>query len=145
MAEQRMPSRPKQLLDSALRVVKGDQTMQLVEQFTSEMTLVAEGLADDQARLHNALDEARKEQERDRQRLESSIEALENSLLENQRETDRRLEAMTKRLDSLEQQLTAKPAKPEKHKSEGILKQATLLVSILCGSWVLVTLLNLLH
>ena len=49
MAEEQ--KKPRTLWESALKVVKGDSTEQLVEQFTAEMTLVAEGLYDDQARL----------------------------------------------------------------------------------------------
>lgn len=53
--DEKMPSKPRQLWSQALRAVKGDQTQTLVEQFTSEMTLVAEGLVEDQAGLHREL------------------------------------------------------------------------------------------
>ena len=44
------------LWNQALKVVKGDSMNDMVEQFTQEMTLVAEGLCEDQARLRKAVD-----------------------------------------------------------------------------------------
>ena len=38
------------LWDGALKMVKGENTNQLIEQFTAEMTLVAEGLCEDQTK-----------------------------------------------------------------------------------------------
>lgn len=143
MAEQRTPGKPRQLLDTALRLVKGDQTSQLVEQFTSEMTLIAEGLCDDQSRLHDALESVRREQESVSTRVQSSVEALERSVLENQRELDRRLDTLGKRLDAMERQLTA--VRQDKPRKDGLMRQATILVGILCASWVLVSLLSLLR
>ncbi len=51
------------LWDQALKAVKGDSTKELVEQFTQEMTLVAEGLCEDQARLRRAVDGVLRETE----------------------------------------------------------------------------------
>ena len=45
-------TKPKpKLWDGALKMVKGENTTQLIEQFTAEMTLVAEGLCEDQNKL----------------------------------------------------------------------------------------------
>ena len=60
MAEE--TKKPRTLWESALKVVKGDSAEQLVEQFTAEMTLVAEGLYDDQARLRHEVEQLRMEQ-----------------------------------------------------------------------------------
>ena len=43
--ETNLMNAPKKLWDGALKMVKGENTAQLVEQFTAEMTLVAEGLS----------------------------------------------------------------------------------------------------
>ena len=53
MAEEKtktLTEKPKKLWDGALRMVKGENTASLIEQFTSEMTLVAEGLCEDQSK-----------------------------------------------------------------------------------------------
>ena len=41
--EKTLTEKPKKLWDGALKMVKGENTHQLIEQFTAEMTLVAEG------------------------------------------------------------------------------------------------------
>ena len=48
--------KPLRFWDGALKAVKGDNTHQLVEQFTAEMTLVAEGLCEDQSKLRQEVD-----------------------------------------------------------------------------------------
>ena len=138
MSEEKNVSRPMQLWNSALKAVKGDSTQQLVEQFTAEMTLVAEGLCEDQARLRQSVEELRREDDRHAQRLASEIQAIDATLRENQRENDRRLEDMQRRLAALESK-----ANSRRRKERSWLSQVTLLVGIVCGTWLLVTVLNL--
>lgn len=138
MSEEKNVSKPMQLWNNALKVVKGDSTQQLVEQFTAEMTLVAEGLCEDQARLRQSVEELRREDDRHAQRLTSEVQAIDATLRENQRENDRRLEDMQRRLAALEGKVNSRL-----RKERGWLSQVTLLVSILCGTWLLVTILNL--
>lgn len=147
LIEEGMPSKPRRLWENALKAVKGDGSAELVEQFTAEMTLVAEGLVEDQTKLREAVDSARKEQERLCQKLQSGQEALETTIRENQRDIDRRLDEMNKRIQALEAQAQAAKSAPKKEKNakQGLIAQLTVLVAIACGSWVLVTLLNLLH
>lgn len=140
MSEEKTVSRPMQLWNSALKAVKGDSTAQLVEQFTSEMTLVAEGLCEDQARLRQQVESIRREDDRHVQRLTSEIEALETTIRENQRETDRRLEDLSRRLSQIEEGRRSK-----KSRDVGLVQQLTVLACIVCGSWILVTVLNLLR
>lgn len=140
MSEEKTVSKPMQLWNNALRAVKGDSTLQLVEQFTSEMTLVAEGLCEDQARLRQQVEGLRREEDRSAQRLESELQALESTIKENQRDADRRLDDMARRLNALESRLTSR-----KGKELGLVQQLTVLAAIVCGSWVLVTILNLLR
>ena len=132
--------KPRTLWESALKVVKGDATEQLVEQFTAEMTLVAEGLYDDQARLKREVELLRQEQDRLSQRVGSEQQAQEAALMEAQRDLDRRLDDFARRLSAMEAKLSAKP---KKMKMDGLVGQLTVLACIVCGSWVLVTILNL--
>lgn len=141
MSEEKNVSKPRQMWNQALKVVKGESTEQLVEDFTSEMTLVAEGLCEDQSRLRKAVDDLRDEQDHLDQRVKSEQEALEATLRENQRDTDRRLDELTHRLAALETKQKSKPARKE----NGWISQLTVLVAIAAGAWVIVTVLNLFH
>ncbi|MBQ6528395.1 MAG: hypothetical protein IJI38_07715 [Clostridia bacterium] len=143
--ERSVLSKPKQMLTNALHAVRGDNTQQLIESFTSEMTLVAEGLCDDQSRLRKSVEEVRRESEHDRQGLQDALDMLDRTISENQKEMDRRMMDLGQRLDALEKGLQKKK---EHHLGRvrlpgGFMSQLILLVSIVAGSWVLVTILNL--
>ena len=139
MSEEKNISKPLQLWNQAVKAVKGDTAGQMVEQFTAEMTLVAEGLCEDQARLRKSVEDLARMQERSGQSLSSEIAALENTMREHQRDTDRRLEELYRRLNAMEGKKKKESGKPS------WMNQAILLVSIVCGSWVLVTILQLLR
>ena len=143
MAEEKTVSAPRRLLDSALKAVKGDSTQQLVESFTAEMTLVAEGLSEDQGRLRKSLEDLTDENDRARQRLKSDIDALETTQAEDRAHMDQRLEELTRRVAALEAHEKAFREK-KTLLPNGVLRQVILLASIVCGSWVLVTILQLL-
>ena len=59
MSEEKTVSKPRQLWDSAVKAVKGGGTEQLIETFTAEMTLVAEGLCEDQNNLRREITQVR--------------------------------------------------------------------------------------
>lgn len=144
MAEEKAVSRPS-LWDQALKVVKGDSTSELVEQFTQEMTLVAEGLCEDQARLRKAVDGLIQQSEKERGRTAQDYEVLERQLDENARDTARRLEELSKRIAALEKQAAKKP---EKHTlrslfSGDLLGRVTLLTGMICLTVLVVTLVKL--
>ena len=139
MTEEKQVSKPMQLWNQAVKAVKGDSTMQLVEDFTSEMTLVVEGLYEDQSRLRQALETLRNEQNQDEQSLRSEIEALENTLREHQRDTERRLTDISHRLDAID----SRKRKHEGSISAGMNK-LIVLAGLICGSWIIETLLQLL-
>lgn len=128
------------LWNQALKVVKGDSTTELVEQFTQEMTLVAEGLCEDQARLRKAVDGLIRESEGQRNKAEQDYDDLLRRLEAGQKETSKRLDELGKRLSALE-----KPAAKPKRGWFGpdMIGRITLLAAIVCGTWVLVTLLKL--
>ena len=54
--EKTITEKPKKLWNGALKMVKGENTTQLIEQFTSEMTLVAGGLCEDQSKRRREVD-----------------------------------------------------------------------------------------
>lgn len=119
--------------------LKGKDLNQAVEEFTSEMTLVAEGLSEDQNALRRDGEKlaARMEKLAERQKIgEDSVKALQDQLEQERRRGD----ALQKRLDDMEKALKAKPVKPG---LTAILCQATWGVGIICAAWVIVAILKL--
>ena len=130
---------PVKLWNQAVKAVKGD-SAELVESFTAEMTLVAEGLVEDQARLRREMEDLTRMKERDAQSFRSELEALENELKEHEKETDKRLDELARRLEA-----ALKPAKHKGKEAPQWLDKLLILAGIVCGSWVLVTIINLFH
>lgn len=119
--------------------LKSKDLNQAVEEFTSEMTLVAEGLSEDQNALRRDGEKlaARMEKLAERQKIgEDSVKALQDQLEQERRRGD----ALQKRLDDMEKALKAKPVKPG---LTAILRQATWGVGIICAAWVIVAILKL--
>lgn len=115
--------RSKDFIQGAVDSITGKDLPVLVEDFTREMTIVAEGLAEDQARLAAAL------------QLQG----------EGQDQLSEKVRQAEKRLGELERQV-ADLQKKAQRKREGrpglsqILRQATWLAAILAGAWVITTL-----
>ena len=135
------------LWDQALRAVKGDSTTELVEQFTQEMTLVAEGLCEDQARLRRAVDGLIRQSEQMNTSASREYGELRNAIEENARETQHQLTQLSRRLEVLEaahqkEQQRKKPGKLSLLQGD-LIGRLTLLVSIVCGTWLAVTVLKL--
>lgn len=130
------------LWNQALKVVKGDSTTELVEQFTQEMTLVAEGLCEDQARLRRAVDGLIKEGEGQRAKSEQDYQEVLRQLDNHQKDMKQKLDELSRRVSALE-----KPASKEKKAklrlSGDLIGRLTILASIVCGSWIIVNLLKL--
>ncbi len=152
MSEQTtLSQKPRKLWDGALKMVKGENTTQLIEQFTAEMTLVAEGLCEDQSKLRQEVDGLTREEDRRIQKLEARIALLETALEEERKARDQDLTESRNRLAALEKKASAQDAAREarnaqKEKKKGSwLRDAIWLVGIAGGSWVLVTLLNLIR
>ena len=140
--EEKEVSKPRKIWNSALKTVKGDTTQTLVENFTAEMTLVAEGLCEDQAKLRSKVESLESGQDRNRQRFDIEVESLETSLREQQKEMDGKLDALTDRISAIERTLDKTMKKKKGFAGWGWLAQLTLLAAIVCGAWVLVTLMN---
>lgn len=122
--------RSKELLDTAMGGLKGRDMNALVDEFTQEMTVVAEGLNED---LSIA--------QRDLAQLSAAQTILEESRAGDKRELSGRLDAVEKRLTALEKQ------RDKQQKRSGlpqVLRQVTVIAAIIAGAWVLVTVLRLL-
>ena len=126
-------------IENTFASLKGKDMNQAVEEFTSEMTLVVEGLSEDQSALRRDVDSA-----------SAQLTMLEEKVL--RQEKDRKAEAsdsqdeikqLKKRLESLEKTLKEAEKKPQKMGLGQILRQATWMVGILCVSWIVVTVLKL--
>ena len=140
-----MKEKPKKLWDGAMKMVKGENTAQLIEQFTSEMTLVAEGLCEDQSKLRREMDSMITEEDKQIQKLQTKIDQMETLLDEEREAHDRDLTELRTRLASLEKKMPkeeAKEAQKEKKKAGSIIRDATWLVAIAAGAWIIVTILN---
>ena len=138
--QQPLPEKKENLITKTLNAVKGSDTNKLVEQFTAEMTLVAEGLCDDQMRLRHDTEALRLHAEQRMTSIENQADSQEHALLTLQQELNDRLNQLTRRMDALETTARKNPPKQDK---TGLISKLTLLAGIVCGSWVLVTILQL--
>ena len=117
--------RSKDFLQGAVDSITGKDLPMLVEDFSREMTIVAEGLAEDQARLTDAVRLQGEEQDQLSERLRQAEHTLS--------ELDKKVIALQKKLER------------RREKGPGlshILRQATWLAGILAAAWVITTLVN---
>ena len=144
MSEQKttLTEKPRKLWDGALKMVKGENSSQLIEQFTAEMTLVAEGLCEDQSKLRREVDQTMGQEDQRIQKLQARIDLLETSLDEERNAHDRDLTEMRGRLAALEKQ-SSNPPVQDKKKSRTVIRDLTWLVGIAAGAWIIVTILNM--
>ncbi len=112
--ENAIVSKPKKIWNDALKAVKGENTNQLIEQFTAEMTLVAEGLCEDQNKLRGEVDKMITEEDKRIQKQSSRIDILEKAAEEERKEQDRIVSEFRNRLASLEKQAAKNTGKKEK-------------------------------
>jgi len=133
--------KPKKIWDGALKMVRGENTAQLIENFTAEMTLVAEGLCEDQNTLRREVDHMITEEDQRIQALQTKLDAAETSLEEERRAHDRDVTELRNRLASLEKKANSKPAR-DKVRKGNIIRDLTVLVAIAATAWVIVTLVN---
>jgi len=138
---ERTKEKPKSLWNGALKMVKGENSAKLIEDFTAEMTLVAEGLCEDQTKLRRDVDRMMTEEDQRIQVLQSQAEATERTLDEERANHDRDLTELRNRLAALEKKAAREPVK-EKPKKGNIIRDLTVLIAIAAGAWIIVTLLN---
>ena len=133
--------KPKKIWAGALKMVRGENTAQLIENFTAEMTLVAEGLCEDQSTLRREVNKMMTDEDRRIQSLQTRIDETETSLEEERKAHDQDITEMRNRLAALEKKINSKPSK-EKGRKGNIIKDLTILVAIAAAAWVIVTLVN---
>ena len=90
--------KPKKIWDGALKMVRGENTAQLIENFTAEMTLVAEGLCEDQSTLRREVNKMMTDEDRRIQSLQTRIDETETSLEEERKAHDQDITEMRNRL-----------------------------------------------
>lgn len=141
---ERNPSgdKPKKIWDGALKMVRGDNTAQLIENFTAEMTLVAEGLCEDQGNLRRDVDRMITEEDRRIQALQARLDAAETTLEEERIAHDRDVTELRGRLAVLEKKAAAVRPEKEKKRKGNIIRDLTIMVAIAAAAWVIVTLVN---
>ena len=120
-------------IENTFASLKGKDMNQAVEEFTSEMTLVAEGLSEDQAVLRQDVDRMSAQQTLLEERLlragketRGEMGELRDAIKQNKKQ----FEALEKRLDSLEKALKETEKKPPRMGVAQILRQATWMVGI---------------
>lgn len=127
----------KDFVNNIFQPLKGKDLNLAVEEFTSEMTLVIEGLSEDQERTAQQVDQ-----------LSARQTILEESLLSRLEETELALSDAQKEMKALQKKLEkAEKAAADKKISKvsgftGMLRQATWLVGIAVGGWIIVTLIK---
>ena len=128
----------KAFFDNALQTIKGRDINQMMEEFTAEVSLVAQGLSQDQERLDSQ-----------QAQLYAQQTLMEEQQIQCYHDLDCKLQVQAKQLDDLQKQLAQLDKRlHDKHKKnkEGItsaLRQATWLAALLAGAWVLTTIINL--
>ena len=124
-------SGPKKLWNGAMKAVKGEDSVQLMESFTAEMTLVAEGLCEDQNKLRGEVNSLMNEEDRRLQRQESRIQELEVSLAEQQRENDQVVTELRNRLAALEKHTENRRREGREKKTErNRIRETTILIAV---------------
>lgn len=112
-------------LQGAMDSISGKELPRLVEDFTREMVIVAEGLSADQESLRSSVVIQGEEQDKLAQKL---------------REQEKKLNEIGKKLDIL----SSKAERRQKGESglNRILRQATWLAAVIGGAWVITTVIN---
>ncbi len=137
-------SSAKHFIGTALSPLKSKDSIAQIEEFTSEMTLVAEGLSEDQLRISRLLDNVAAEQTTFEKDTEDHFRLVRDELeeqekaLKGQQDT---LKAVNARLDKLDKALADKKLRKVDGWT-GLVRALTWLVGIAAGSGIIITLLN---
>ena len=127
----------KDFMSGVLSPLKGKDMGQLVEDFTSEMTLVAEGLSEDQQKLSQETDKLAAQQTELEQRMLDGFHDADVTAGEMRRE----ITALQSKIEKLEKLLQEKKVKKVEGLT-GLLRQATWLVAVAAGAWIIVTIIK---
>ena len=130
----------KDFMNGVLSPLKGKDIGQLVEDFTAEMTLVAEGLCEDQCKLRREVDKMITDEDRHIQKVESKIDLVEKTVDEEKNAVDQTITELRNRIAVLEKKTSKESSKIKNSRS--IVRDLTWLVGIAAGAWVLVTIIQ---
>ena len=125
-------------VNGVISPLKGRDTGQLVEEYTAEMTLVVEGLSEDQARLQQETERLSARQTEAEETLARRLRDAESANAALKKE----LEALKKRLDKTDRLVADRKIKKVEGFT-GLLRQATWLAAIVAGAWVITTVIKL--
>lgn len=125
----------KDFMNGVLSPLKGKDVSQMVEDFTAEVTMVAEGLSEDQEKLFQQTERLDAQQTELEQRLIDGLHDADVSMSEVKKEVS----ALKTRLDKMEKQGSDKK---DKKGVTAALRQATWLVGVAVAGWIVVTILN---
>lgn len=131
------------LLTQAIKAVKGENTQQLIENFTSEMTLVAEGLFEDQAMINRRMDDLTKEEDSRLQSIRSEIAAVDVQRDEDRHDLDKKLDELKVKIAELEKKNKEIEKKVNDRKGKtSTLNKIIILALIICITAIIVTLMS---
>ena len=146
VAIQEQDKGPLSRLTHALHLVRENDTHQLIESFTSEMTLVAEGLCEDQRKIRRDMEDLYQQYGKQESRTFQEIDHLSERLDQQDTVISQRLSRLEERLEQIEKQQEGKKIRLGRFRLPGgLMQQLIILASIIGGAWVLVTLLNLIR
>lgn len=117
------------LLGNAVSSLKGQDLSELVDRYTSEVTLVLEGMSEDLGGLQRAADD-----------LSARLTILEENMKINEQEAESALAGLRKQVDALSKK--AFTEQKRKGTLTAVLRQATWIAAILAGAWVITALLK---
>ena len=118
--------RSKDILDTAVSGLKGKDMYTLVDTFTSEMTLVAEGLSEDLRHTQQEL---------------ALLAADQTIISEELPRLEGEIRQLQKRIETLEKRQDKQTAK--RGTLSGVLRQVTIIAAIIASAWVITQLLKL--
>lgn len=127
----------KDFVNNIFQPLKGKDLGQAVEEFTAEMTLVAEGMSEDLERLTQQTDKLSAQQTI---LEETTLDRLHNADVTAE-EVKKELKLMQKRLDKIEKAVADKKISKVSGIT-GLLRQATWLCGIVVAGWIIVTLIK---
>ncbi|MBQ9264190.1 MAG: hypothetical protein IJ189_08285 [Clostridia bacterium] len=127
----------KDFMNGVLSPLKGKDVGQLVEDFTAEMALVAEGLSEDQEKLSQENEKLAAQQTLLEQNLLDQLHDANVTISDLQKEVD----VLRHRLENAEKSIGEKKMKKVEGFT-GLLRQATWLAGVVIGGWIIVTIIN---
>ncbi|MDO5022737.1 MAG: hypothetical protein Q4E07_05295 [Eubacteriales bacterium] len=124
--EEKTAIKPKNFFENALSSIKGRDLHEQVDRYTQEVTLVLEGMNQDLESLIS------------KQEMSSAEITLLKNTVEEQAHT---IKTQGREIDSLKSQLQ-KNSKNRRANMSGVIKQLTVLAVIVCGTWLVTSLLK---